>query len=295
MKSLKIISTITLLASLFGAKLYSSQSPDIFTYSEFEALQELLGEEILWRPSLSELNGTREKTLCRFIETRQLANIKAVGRLQQYGGAGGCTITLIGKSCAITAGHCRPVLNEAHFNVPTTRTFLPGVPSQNYRFAVDPRSIQLVDNGVGADWAVVRLGKNAITNKYPGETFGYYQTSADRVGRGDPLRIVGFGSSNDPILNFTQQLSQGPVLQTRSISWLGILFRNPVLVHQVDTTGGSSGSPIFNKDGQIVAVHTHGGCNAIRGSGNHGTLIRGRSDLQNAIRSCLQWEKSNLR
>jgi S1-C subfamily serine protease len=52
--------------------------------------------------------------------------------------------------------------------------------------------------------------------------------------------------------------------------------------YQVDTTGGNSGSPVFNEDtGEAIGIHTHGGCD-YSGGYNSGTAVH-NSGLANAL------------
>lgn len=47
-------------------------------------------------------------------------------------------------------------------------------------------------------------------------------------------------------------------------------LENPLLFYDIDTTGGQSGSPIYNARFEVVGVHSNGG---IKQTGNHGQRL----------------------
>ena len=47
-------------------------------------------------------------------------------------------------------------------------------------------------------------------------------------------------------------------------------LENPLLFYDIDTTGGQSGSPIYNDQVEVVGVHSNGG---IKQTGNHGQRL----------------------
>ena len=77
------------------------------------------------------------------------------------------------------------------------------------------------------------------------------------------IRITGYGVDfNDPTRNQTQQTSNGPNAGSAVTT----------MRYQVDTEGGSSGSPVIDDaTGEAVGVHTNGGCNQAGGGSNSGT------------------------
>ena len=59
------------------------------------------------------------KSICGLSDSRIPSFDRKVGRLQKLNAnKGGCTITLIGRTCGISAGHCEGSFVESHFNVP---------------------------------------------------------------------------------------------------------------------------------------------------------------------------------
>ena len=58
-----------------------------------------------------------DKTICGVNDDRIPSTDSPIGRLlDSRTGTGGCTLTMISKSCAISAGHCKRVIKVAEFN-----------------------------------------------------------------------------------------------------------------------------------------------------------------------------------
>jgi V8-like Glu-specific endopeptidase len=92
----------------------------------------------------------------------------------------------------------------------------------------------------GVDMALCRIGGN------PGATFGRTRVSANDAAVSDMICIIGHPAGQ------RKRIEAGP---TTSIS--GNLIR----YNDIDTLGGNSGSGILRaSDGQLVGVHTNGGC-----------------------------------
>ena len=227
------------------------------------------------------------KTICGQDE-RVLSYNPRVARILKVGDAAGCTVTLIGKSCAVSAGHCTSTFQIAEFNTPVSR----GGKIQNSKpkdvYRVNKNSIKYENGGQGNDWAVLRLDKNKITGKFPGELQGYYDISSSfRPAKGDLITITGYGrDASDPIRNFAQQTNSGPIY---SVS-------RGIIRHRADTMGGNSGSSILHlASNQIIGIHTHGGCRSSGNtSANASTLVAGNSKFSSAIAACLKYEDQNL-
>ncbi|GAB4145861.1 MAG: hypothetical protein Fur0037_13830 [Planctomycetota bacterium] len=95
------------------------------------------------------------------------------------------------------------------------------------------------------------------------------------------IRITGYGTGNgttgSPTANQAQKTHAGPRVSTSTAN---------AVSYRTDTTGGNSGSPvIYEPAGQVVGVHTHGGCTS-SGGRNSGTSA-GRSDYANARAAAL--------
>lgn len=225
-----------------------------------------------------------QKSICGETDDRVVSFEAKIGRLFADETHKGCTVTMISDSCAITAGHCLPVLKYAEFNTPLSIDGEAQASDPRDIYSIDESSIVYQNEGPGKDWAVLKIKANNITGKLPGAVQGYYDVDFSKPKRGDNLRITGYGrDNNDPDRNFAQQTNTGKLVSAGSI-----FFGNTILTHTVDTMGGNSGSTILNdKTDKIIGVHTHGGCYADGGS-NKGTLISTSTKLKEAIRACLR-------
>jgi len=136
--------------------------------------------------------------------------------------------------------------------------------------------------GKGKDFAVVMLGRNAITKRLPGEVQGHYEITLGRPMLGQSVKVTGYGADRDfgeEIRNYTQQSGFGKIV---SIDKSTISYR-------ADTWGGSSGSPIIIRN-KIIGIHTHGNCESSDGE-NSGSLISAFPELKNAVLGCLAFER----
>ena len=227
------------------------------------------------------------KTICGEVDDRTPSNDPMVGRAIRKGDNGGCTITMIGKACAVSAGHCTSTFEIAEFNTPMSQNGRIGNSLPEDTYEVDQTSIVYRNGGVGNDYAVLRLMANTLTGKFAGEAQGFYPVSLTGPQVGDIVRITGYGlDSSEPDRNLAQQSHIGPIAS--------LATRGARMSHQVDTMGGNSGSSIIlESTGEIVGIHTHGGCYT-RGGANGSTSIAGHPEFQAAISACLAWEQENL-
>ncbi len=232
--------------------------------------------------SIFKVNSMEQKSICG-VDDRVFSYDTKIGRAQDTLDArGGCTITMIGKTCAISAGHCHSVLKFVEFN--------PKHPdAQGQGGHADPADIYEVDQSslvykysYSEDWSVFRLKPHATTGKLAGEVYGTYPVSFEKPKNGSIVRITGYGIDRvHPERYCTQQTHSGPITK------LG--FMNDNISYKVDTEPGNSGSAVILEDtGEIVAIHTNGGCSEYDGSNaNSGTLISNNKKLQKAITNCL--------
>lgn len=224
-----------------------------------------------------------EKTICGKTDDRQLSFEAPVGRLSVMERNYGCTVTMISRSCGISAGHCITVLEKAEFNTPGSidRQAKPADPSDTY--LIDRSSIVYENGGRGNDWSVMKLKPNSITGKFPGDVQGFYEVKFKKPAVGSKLRITGYGVDNDDDdRNFAQQTHTGNLVQYGSKDDVALM------TYSVDTMGGNSGSTIrLESTNEIVGIHTHGGCYQYGGA-NSGTLIASSPKLIQAIKSCLE-------
>lgn len=219
-------------------------------------------------------------------DNRVLSNIPQVGRAGRTFGGNGCAFTLIGKTCGISAGHCRITLRKVEFNTPISVAGISQESSPSDQYEIDKTSLKSGYNVIlGVDYLVGRLKPNSITGKYPGEVQGFYEIDFSKPILQQKLRVSSHGKDSDnPELSYSQQTDIGYI---QSIS--GTRF-----THNADTEAKSSGAAIVREsDQKIIGVHTGKGCSS-EGGGNSATLIHKNNTFINAIQACLQWEKENL-
>jgi hypothetical protein len=182
----------------------------------------------------------------------------------------GCTAWLFSQYAVGTAGHCMSSTagRILHFNVPlstATGTAQPSHPDDQYAMEAFH---MFLNGGVGMDWSASAAVRNSNTQLYPGEAQGSWFTvvPAPTFSASHVIRITGHGSGNgtsgSPTWNLVQKTLSGPRLTTGTAT---------ALRYGTDTTGGNSGSPvILENTGEVIGVHTHGGCTST-GGGNSGT------------------------
>lgn len=240
--------------------------------------------------------AAENRSLCYLEDRRALSDYTQVGRLQQSGHLSGCTLAMIGRTCAVSAGHCAPVLEEVHFNVPQTEFYFPLSSSNDSIYYVDRSSIEISDSGQGRDWAVFRLRPHHETKKLAGDIQGFFQVSAEMPLEGEDIVVIGHGYSRLQNATYSQQKSMGELIRFDRPRYLGIFFPKAIssFLHRADTTGGSSGSPVL-QEGRVIGVHVEGGCTPLSSlSGNLATSIYGNRAFRRAINQCLDWEKEYL-
>lgn len=236
---------------------------------------------ILLTPGMTSGVMANQKSICG-VDDRVPSSIAPIGRLLENRTAGGgCTVTMISKTCAISAGHCASTFGVAEFNTPPSRNGRIQNPPEEDIYPVDKAASKWAYNGLGDDWAVLRIGKNPITGLYAGDAQGFYEVDFSRPTSGDIIRITGYGlDRSDPDRNLAQQTHTGEITS----------FRGSTMYHVADTMGGNSGSSIIREsDQRIVAIHTNGGCSA-RGGANAATVISENEEVKKAIRACLAEE-----
>ncbi len=221
------------------------------------------------------------KAICGNSDDRILSYDPKIGKvIKNIDSEIGCTATLIGKNCAITAGHCISLLKYVEFNV---QAALPdgSWPAKNLSdiYAVDPNSI-IYKNIDIHDWAVFKLLPNTETGKLPGDVQGFYKISTQKPKRRQRIYITGYGLK-------TATDRQRTLQRTHSATIHKISMLMHTITHYVDTMPGNSGSAIIlESNHEIVGIHTNNGCDS-REKDNLGTLIYKNFELNQAIKNCL--------
>lgn len=177
----------------------------------------------------------------------------------------GCTANLMANGCFITAGHClssASLVDVVEFDVPASNangSLNHPPPSKQY---VPTANRQFQNGGTGKDWGVFTVAPNSETGLTPLQAQGpglALATSLPTVGQ--TVEITGYGVDSGTA-NQTQQVHSGPITS--------VVPATTRLLYQADTEGGNSGSAVL-QGGNVVAIHTHGGCTT-SGGANSGTL-----------------------
>ena len=211
---------------------------------------------------------------------------EAVGQLQWnnnlagiYDNAGNvsnrrwCTGTLIARNLFLTAGHCFDVHENdgSKWDFPIDNATGSEITPQqaatnmhvNFDFQEDPDGNLRTEIAVavtamleyridGLDFAILQLAGN------PGDDFGYTQISNVIPEVSDLMTII--------------QHPRGIPKVVEAGSYSGLLASGYFGYVDLDTEGGSSGSGVLNSKGQVIGVHTNGGC-SVDGGENRGVLI----------------------
>lgn len=160
-----------------------------------------------------------------------------------------CSGSLIATNLFLTAGHCVDAGSVGEF---VSFNFERAAGSTTLLTQTHVRITAVVEDAPsGVDYAIVRLEGT------PGATFGVAPVAAADPANGTAITIIGHPSGQP------KQIEAGTVAGRSG---------NYLTYGNVDTLGGSSGSGIINSAGQIVGVHTNGGCTATGGT-NSGVRI----------------------
>jgi hypothetical protein len=118
--------------------------------------------------------------------------------------------------------------------------------------------LELLEHRVGGlDYAIVRLGQNA-EGALPGQKYGTLSVAGgDLTAVGAMLCVIQHPNGSP------KKIEAGPLLNNNG---------GRISYDSIDTLGGSSGSPIISQTGEVVGVHTNGGCTAFSGA-NFGVAI----------------------
>lgn len=213
-------------------------------------------------------------TICGSTDERELSDDPRDARMNN-----GCSAFLTGESCMLSAGHCSGA-TAVEFNVPMS-SFLGNwnFAHPDDQYAIDPESKLAFQNGCNNEGMHFGVFPNSNTGLTPRQAYGDGYVIADSAPSafGSPsVRVRGYGSTTETNLpnswNSVQKEHVGPLTQS-----FGSVIR-----YQVDTTGGNSGSAvILESTGEVIGIHTCGGCGPSFGA-NNGTSIQ-NSNLQNIL------------
>ena len=214
---------------------------------------------------LAELGAAMPITLCGLCaaDDRTPSSVDYAGRLMPSG----CSAAVYNQtSCLVSAGHCAPSSDVIQFRVPAT---LPNCNTQNPPVAEQfPITGSLFSNaGPGSDWAVLSTGVNSLGQTIL-DRYGEFRPVAPLVPGGGAVQVFGFGSSKFCTVSQTQQLSPG------TITFVG----GSSFSHTADTTGGNSGSGVFQND-FIIGIATHCPCQNTAQRIDHPPFVAARDTL----------------
>ena len=160
-----------------------------------------------------------------------------------------CSGSLISSNLFLTAGHC---VDSTTIGDYVAFNYERAAGSTTLLTQTHVRVDAIVEDDVGGvDYAILRLAGT------PGATWGTTPVAAADPATGATIAIIGHPNR------------QPKMIEAGSVaSFSGNYLR----YGNVDTLGGSSGSGVLNSSGQLVGVHTNGGCTATGGT-NSGIRI----------------------
>lgn len=161
-----------------------------------------------------------------------------------------CTGTLISENLFLTAGHCidSTILEEfAVFNYQKLAGQVETTAQEHVKI------LEVVEQALGGlDFAILKLEGT------PGAKYGFTPVSANEVVLGHLLTIIQHPSGRPKMVDVGNRSgSRGDVYMTYG---------------NLDTEPGSSGSGVLDDVGQVVGVHTNGGCYSTGGD-NAGVMM----------------------
>jgi endonuclease G len=182
--------------------------------------------------------------ICFAEDARRAAN--AVARFVTPAGRGRGTCFLISPRLLLTAGHAVPsaevaktLLVEFNFEVDSN-----GESREVSQYRLAPERFFVTDPVLSLDYTVVALGEK-VSGPEPDLTFCPISNRDDKHALGFCANVIQHPADLD------KQLA---VRENR------LVYRTDnLLTYMTETRGGSSGSPVFNDEWEVVAVHHWGG------------------------------------
>ncbi|MBB3221683.1 trypsin-like serine peptidase [Pseudoduganella umbonata] len=112
-------------------------------------------------------------------------------------------------------------------------------------FRLDPETLLLASPWNELDYVLVALAPRSVDGKVAVTDYGYNRLTAElgKVARGEPVFIIQhpLGKEKQVVLNENRLIERDE--------------RSTVLVYEADTNSGSSGSPVYNRQWEVVALH----------------------------------------
>jgi hypothetical protein len=108
------------------------------------------------------------------------------------------------------------------------------------------------------DYSIVRLGRDA-SGKLPGERFGFLPVAHRNVTIPSTVLCLIQHPNGNP-----KRIEAGALLENTG---------SQIRYKDIDTNGGASGAPLLSESGEIVGVHTNGGCYRFGDGFNFGAPI----------------------
>lgn len=196
---------------------------------------------------VNDYNGTLGPTVT-FVQTHKTSKgalaSSGVDTSSKY-----CSGTLIASNLFLTAGHCVDATSVGDYvamNYERAAGSTTLLTQSHYRVEA------VVEAGLGADFAILRLAGS------PGATWGIATVATVDPPVGAAITIMGHAKGGP------KKIEAGTVLGfgTKTVQY-----------NNVDTLGGQSGAPILDDAGQVVGVHTNGGCTTSGTGYNYGQRI----------------------